>query len=189
VVAVTGVLNGSTNFILNQTADGCGFAEAVRIAGELGFTERDPYLDLAGIDAAEKLVLLAAQCDWEIPVQDVMREELVAHRVDQHDPAGNTVLRQMARLWLEDGQPRASVTVEAVARNSNWGQLRGSANQLTITTASGRQIGISGTGAGRWPTTTSVMGDLLQLARYQRRHRYPEVEAASCTEAAPILTI
>src|ERR1043165_9396821 len=73
--SISGVLNGTTNFILDQLADGHSLSDALTNAKQHGYTERDPQLDLDGTDAAQKLILLArAAFDIDLPFNSIHRQ-------------------------------------------------------------------------------------------------------------------
>jgi homoserine dehydrogenase len=167
----SGVLNGTSNFVLDRMAAGESRAAAIRAAQELGFAESDPQKDLDGTDAAEKLILLArAAFDVTLPFDSVLREGL-----DGLDPEalasvrmrGKTIrsIAQCRRSW---GRIEASVKPVELPLDHPLAQVRDEKNRLVVELEEGASIVVSGKGAGRWPTTEAVMADLLDIRCTQR---------------------
>ena len=96
VISFDAVLNGSCNFILGEIGRGQTLAEAVSKAGELGLTEANPHRDLAGIDAAEKLALLASACGYPIELSEIPRQSLTEETIAKFNLCADTALRQVA---------------------------------------------------------------------------------------------
>lgn len=164
VLEVVGILNGSTNFVLDELAGGASLPEALSTAHEFGLTEADPLRDIGGIDAAEKLVLIARTCGADISLNEIDCVELTADLIDGFDGAN---VRQLAQLRLPpsngSGQATAQVSISAVVPPSVFSRVHGAGNLVEITTKNSGKIVLHGLGAGRWPTTASVVADLLEL--------------------------
>ena len=175
VVGVLGVLNGTSNFVLDRMAEGASLGEAVAEARQLGYAESDPSDDLSGLDAARKLVLVAREAfgvslrPEEIPCQGMSAPESGQPRPggpgDSRSRGPRKVARQVASVQLTPRGCKAKVELDWVDDTHPLGRCRGADNAVAITLRSGRQIQLHGRGAGRWPTAESVMGDLLQLRR------------------------
>ena len=180
---VTAVLNGTTNFILYRLSQGQSFDDALRQAQAEGFAETDPTEDLNGTDAACKLVLLAhAAFHTDIALELVEREGI--EHVDPSETrvlcAAGKKLRLVASLRRCDGQIVARVAPEILDCDHPLASTRDEQNCVLIRTRHGTSI-LRGRGAGRWPTTVSVMADLFTLVRDLRRQ--PELLAAAALEA------
>ena len=180
---VTAVLNGTTNFILDRLSQGQSFDESLRQAQAEGFAEADPTEDLNGTDAACKLVLLAhAAFNTDIALELVEREGI--EHVDPSETrvlcAAGKKLRLVASLRRCNGQIVARVAREILDCDHPLASTRDEQNCVLIRTRHGTSI-LRGRGAGRWPTTVSVMADLFTLVRDLRRQ--PELLAAAVLEA------
>lgn len=161
ISSISGVLNGTTNFILDQLAHGLSFSEAVASARQHGYAERDPQLDLDGTDAAQKLILLArAAFDIDLPLDSIHKQgiENVRHRTDH-------VTRLVAECRREADAVTASVAPVKLPLDHPLACVSGVENRLLIESESGQCREISGLGAGRWPTTEAVLADLFDLRR------------------------
>jgi homoserine dehydrogenase len=169
VVRLTAILNGTTNHILTRMAEeGSTLEDAVREAQALGFAEADPTADVGGHDAAAKAAILATIAfDTSIPGSAVHREGIegvsaediaFAHRLGYvvkllavAERVGDAVSVRVQPAMLPSAHPLAAV--------------RESFNAVLI---EGERVGplmLYGRGAGGDPTATSVVGDLIELAR------------------------
>jgi homoserine dehydrogenase len=148
---IEGVLNGTCNFVLGRIAAGSSFDDAVRAAQAAGFAEADPSTDLHGWDAAHKAVVIAREAfGVDLDPATVERDELVEARPGRW------------RQVVEITRDAAYVRLRPV-HDGPFGSLVDADNCVCLTHAHGTDV-LRGKGAGRWPTTTSVMADLLDLA-------------------------
>lgn len=155
VVALRGVLNGTTNHVLGSVGEDLALADAVALACALGLAEGDAHDDLHGLDAARKLVVLAQTLGWTLEVDEVPRHALTA------DTPVGPLTRQVAVLTPAGG----AVRLEDVDEADPLRAVRGAENAVVLTLSDGRQRVLRGTGAGRWPTTAAVLGDVLEVGR------------------------
>ncbi len=164
---VTGVVNGTTTFVLDRLAGGASLAEAVAAATAAGFAEADPTLDLDGTDAAQKLSLLARAAWGATPP----RERLAAVGLDRMSPdmpavarAGRRVVRLVATCVRTGRGVQARVEPVALQADDPLA-VAGAGNALRVVLDSGATLHVAAQGAGRWPTTEAVMADLFDLWR------------------------
>lgn len=158
LAALTGVLNGTANYVLEQLDAGRSLGSALAEARRLGFAEADPSRDLDGRDAAAKLCTAALACGARLREDDVEREPLT-------EGGWRPGLRQVATLRQRRGSWRASVRLVRPAPRSALGRAEGGQNIVVIRRQDGSIETLRGAGAGRWPTAEAVFGDLWQLAR------------------------
>ncbi len=184
VRTILGCLSGTLGYLMTQVSDGVPFSEAVRRAHSLGYTEPDPREDLSGMDVARKALILARTLGLRLDLSDLQVEPLFPPALS-HDDAqvflGN--LRQLDAAWAERiaaarsagkalryvariGRERVSVGIEAVPADSPLGRLRGTDNQVTVTTRryDENPLIVSGPGAGAEVTAAGVLNDLLAIA-------------------------
>jgi homoserine dehydrogenase len=171
IVALEGVLNATTNFVLDLVASGLELDAAVARARELGYCEADPRTDLDGTDAAHKLELLAREAfDESLPFRWSERagiDELSPLHVRVAHSAGQPVRLVASCTRTADGIA-AAIAPRKLDATHPLASVRGAGNALVITLENGESIVLTGLGAGRWPTTESVIGDLLELSRSTR---------------------
>ena len=166
--SISGVLNATTNFILDELANGSELSDAILTAQENGYAERDPKLDLDGTDAAQKLVLLArAAFDIDLPLRSIEKqgiESLNPKRIREAKNNGR-VTRLVAECRRVSGGLVASVSPIELPLDHPLARVCGVENRLLIQSQLGTSWEVSGRGAGRWPTTEAVLADLFDLRR------------------------
>jgi homoserine dehydrogenase len=160
VQEIRGIINGTFGVVLEAWAQGRTRHDAVAVAQAGGFAEADPGRDLSGRDSADKLALLteAAFGQWIDP------DHIATGGIDRivGDPTG---VKLIARATRTAQGITACVAPELPPPGSFLGQARGAENRLEIELETGEVIRLRAQGAGRWPTTASVMGDLHEVAR------------------------
>jgi homoserine dehydrogenase len=169
VTRLTAILNGTTNFILTRmTEDGASLEDAVREAQALGFAEADPSADVGGHDAAAKVAILATIAfDTSVAGSAVFRQGI--ERVSADDIAFAARLGYVVKLLAvaERAGDAVSVRVQPAMLPTSHplASVRESFNAVLV---EGERVGplmLYGRGAGGDPTATSVVGDLIELAR------------------------
>ncbi len=174
ITALRGVVNGSTNYVLDLVAtQGVPFEAAVRQAGELGYLEADPSEDLDGLDAAAKIVLLArAAWGGTVRLEDVDITGIGGLTDEDFARAARsgTVVKLVASARREAGG-RASLSVrpEALPADDPLARVRGGTNVLVLTAESAGELRLEGPGAGGDATASAVLADLLRAAGRVRR--------------------
>lgn len=186
VESIEGVLNGTTNFVLDRLADGVSLEDAVNLAQALGFAEDDPSADLDGLDAANKLAVLAsvsfgAALEPARVQRTGIRGVTVAEAAEARRTGG--AVRLVARLWRDAGVVRAEVGPAMLPGGHVLAGAKDERNSVVIRAIGGGETVVSGRGAGRWPTAESVLGDVFELvesgaeARARQRGGAREVAA------------
>ncbi len=181
VQSFSGVLNGTCNFVLDQLAAGKTFGAAVREAQEKGYAEENPQLDLDGVDALQKLILLArAAFNVSLPMHSISRkgiQGLTAEVIRQSQSRGQTI-RLVAECHKSGERIEASVKPIELPLSHPLARVNGAENRLLVQTEAGESIVVSGTGAGRWATTEAVMADLFDIRRQHPVEGLRELEVS-----------
>lgn len=171
ICALHGVVNGTTNYILDRLAEGVPCEEAVRAAQRLGLAEQDPTTDLDGSDAAHKLALLAQTAfgRWLHPgeIERTGIEGFNVQAVREAAEAGRSI-RLVASVHRDPRGVRASVRPQLVDRNHAFAKTLNEDNCLEIHPEGGEVVYVRGKGAGRWPATESVVADVFDVCRAGR---------------------
>jgi homoserine dehydrogenase len=169
ITRVMGVMNGTCNYILTRMESaGLPYDQVFKEADDLGYLEADPNLDVGGIDAAHKLVLLSSiafgtQVNFagaelegigQITIQDIDHARDMGFRIKLLGVA------QMTDAGLEQ-----SMRPALVPASSPLAQLEGGTNMVVVEGDSVEQIVLRGAGAGEGPTASAVMGDVMDIAR------------------------
>ncbi|MCB7138071.1 homoserine dehydrogenase [Cellulosimicrobium marinum] len=176
VQRVLGIVNGTTNYVLDQmTSTGADLAEAVAEAQALGFAEADPTADVEGFDAAAKAAILASLAfHTRVRLDDVAREGIMSVTADDVAWAAQTghVIKLLAIAELRDGEggaPGVSVRVHPALLPSTHplATVRGSFNAVFVEARSAGELMFYGRGAGGAPTASAVLGDVVSAARHR----------------------
>ncbi len=167
---ILGIVNGTTNYILTQMSErGWGFDEALAEAQRLGYAEADPTADVEGFDAAAKCAILATLAfDTDVTADDVHREgitQVTAQDIADADRLGY-VVKLLAIAELEDGEVSARVHPAMVPVAHPLASVREAFNAVFVEGAKVGQLMFYGRGAGGDPTATSVVGDVVHVARH-----------------------
>ncbi len=175
VTRVLGIVNGTTNFILDKMdTQGSGFAEALEEAQELGYAEADPTADVEGFDAAAKAAILASLAfHTRVTAADVHREgisDVTAADVASAREMGSVVkLLAIAELGA-DADDAAAVSVRVhpamIPRSHPLASVREAFNAVFVESDAAGQLMFYGPGAGGSPTASAVLGDLVTVARH-----------------------
>jgi homoserine dehydrogenase len=166
--SVQGIINGTTNYILTRMAkEGSTFAAALADAQQLGYAEADPSSDVDGHDAAYKLSLLASLLIGEhVDTEDVPREGI--SRIAPQDLTYAAELGYVVKLLgiakRVGDRLEARVHPTMIPTAHPLARIEGVTNAVTVQGDAVGEVTFSGPGAGRMPTASAVVGDLLAVA-------------------------
>ena len=174
ITNVMGIVNGTTNFILDKmTLDGMTFAAALKLAQELGYAETDPTADVDGYDAAAKAAILARLAfHTPVTVDQVYREGISHLTPDDIKAAAeaNCVLKLLAiSEVLDDGSVSVRVHPAMVPQEHPLAGVHGAYNAIYVLARQAGRLMFLGPGAGGVPTASAVIGDLVTVARNRDR--------------------
>ncbi|MCE1175169.1 MAG: homoserine dehydrogenase [Propionibacteriales bacterium] len=174
VTTVMGIVNGTTNFILDKMhTDGADFAEVLAEAQRLGYAEADPTADVEGFDAAAKAAILASLAfHSRVKLADVTREGITSVTASDIDAAKEMgcVIKLLARCALsEDGTIAVGVHPTMVPLAHPLASIPGAYNAIFIESRNAGRLMFMGKGAGGSPTASAVLGDLVTAARNRVR--------------------
>ncbi|MBC7725094.1 MAG: homoserine dehydrogenase [Burkholderiaceae bacterium] len=197
IVRIMGIVNGTTNFILDRMdTAGETLESALATATELGYAEADPTADIEGYDAAQKAAILASLAfHTTVPIDRVYREGITGVTIEEVDAARKAgyVVKLLAiaeRLTdRETGVEGVSARVypALVPRTHPLAAVHGAKNAVFIEAEAAGDLMFYGAGAGGIETASAVLGDLVSAAR---RHVIGGPGVAESTNAnLPILPI
>jgi homoserine dehydrogenase len=177
IARVYGIMNGTCNYILTRMAGeggnstGSSFAEALKEAQELGYAEADPTFDVGGFDTAHKLAILASLCfGCEIAPDEVFVEGITTITQADIKVAGDLgykiKLLGIAQRSPEGVEQRVHPTL--VPKTSAIAGVDGVLNAVALETDHVHELLLAGPGAGGPPTASSVLSDILDIARGTR---------------------
>jgi homoserine dehydrogenase len=163
---VSGIVNGTTNFILTEMARGASYAEALADAQRRGFAEADPSDDVSGRDAAAKMAILA-RLAFGTPVHlDQVSFEGIEHlREDDLSYARELGLglKLIGTAERRDGGLSVRVHPAFLYAGHPLASVAGPFNAVTVESEAITEITISGPGAGGRQTASAVLGDVVSV--------------------------
>ena len=166
---VLGIVNGTTNFILDRMdTSGADFGESLEEAQALGYAEPDPTADVEGFDAAAKAAILAGLAfHTRVTAADVHREGIT--EVTAADIASARVLGRIVKLLAICERSGDGVAVRVhpamIPRSHPLAAVGGAYNAVFVEAQSAGQLMFYGAGAGGTPTASAVLGDIVAVAR------------------------
>ncbi len=169
VISIRGIINGTTNYILTAMAQhGTSFQQALGEAQSHGYAEADPTNDIEGIDAAYKLTILASLAyRSRFQPDDVYREGIskLEPQDFQYAQELGFAIKSLAIANLEEGAVQLRVYPALLPTEHMLAKVDGVYNAVEIDGSLCGQVLFHGMGAGREPTTSAVVGDLIEAAR------------------------
>ncbi|MGD9496970.1 MAG: homoserine dehydrogenase [Armatimonadota bacterium] len=169
ILEVTGILNGTTNYILTRmTQEGSSFEEVLADAQRLGYAEADPSNDVEGIDAKYKIAILSAIAfGARVNVDDIHNEGIsgiAPTDIDYATQMGYAV-KLLATARREGDELDVRVHPALVPQSHPLAQVGGVFNAIWVVGDACDQVMLYGRGAGALPTGSAVAGDVLDCAR------------------------
>jgi len=175
VKRIMGLVNGSTNYILDRMdSTGCTLESAISEATKLGYLEADPTLDLEGYDAAQKAAILASLAfHTEVPLEKVYREGITKVTSEQMAAAKRDgyVIKLLAICEKIDANETEEEGISVrvypalVPLEHPLASVRGAFNAVFVEAEAAGSLMFYGSGAGGLQTASAVMGDLVSAAK------------------------
>lgn len=168
ICSVDGILNGTTNYILtSMKQSGTSFESALKKAQELGYAEANPAADVEGLDAARKIAILCGLCFGKlVSPADVHTEGITA--ISGADVADADALGYAIKLIghadVKDGRITALVSPRMVPLHNPLSGISDVFNGVLLTGDMVGQVMFYGPGAGKLPTASAVVGDIIDVA-------------------------
>ncbi|SHK80305.1 homoserine dehydrogenase [Hymenobacter psychrotolerans] len=188
--SVEGIINGSTNYILTAMHhDALSFEQALSQAQALGFAESNPALDVEGLDARNKLVLLLAHAFGLV----VAPTQLLTIGIDRISPLATAYAKEQgyalklvaeARRLPGNGSVAAAVLPMLVKPEHELARVQDEYNGLITQSSFADRQFFLGRGAGAFPTASAVLSDLSALT-YGYRYEYKKLHQQAHLALAP----
>jgi homoserine dehydrogenase len=176
ITRISGIVNGTCNFILSSMEGGADYGEVLAKAQAAGYAEADPSADVDGFDARAKLCVLARLAlhaemnPDEVPTQTIATISAIDFAYARE--LGCTV-RQVATASLSADGVSARVGPMLVPRSSPIAFSHGTQNMVVTSGRFGGDVVFSGHGAGGHPTAVAVMSDVRAIAERSVQVRLP----------------
>ena len=179
VSKISGMLNGTTNYILSNMENGVSFEVALEEAKEKGYAEPDPSLDINGTDAAHKIGILASLAlNSNLPANKFHIEgiENISAADFKYADEFNLTIKHLAVTKKAGAEIELRSHPVLIDKNSSLGGLSGVRNGIQIDTDLLGEFLIAGSGAGRESTASGLISDLIALSKYVESSpmNYPE---------------
>ncbi|GFK93805.1 Homoserine dehydrogenase [Fundidesulfovibrio magnetotacticus] len=169
IQAVTGILNGTSNFILSRmTKKGLSYGTALKKAQKKGFAEADPTLDVGGFDAAHKLALLirlAYGVHFPLEKLPVTGITAVTPLDIAYAKEFGCEVKLIGQAKMVDGRIMAGVHPMLLSKSYLLAQVQGAFNAVRVVGDAVGAVMLYGQGAGGLPTGSAVLADIMALAR------------------------
>ncbi len=171
---ISGILNGTTNFILTKMIkDQMSFDDALKLAQENGFAEADPTADVEGHDACRKICILASLASGSHIYPDEAYCEgitkITPEDVEYAQNAGYRIKLIGSSTPLENGKLAVMVCPRLIPENSLLSHVDGVYNAISVTGNGVGDVVFYGQGAGKLPTASAVVGDLIDALVHRER--------------------
>ena len=161
---VTGIINGTSNYILSSMEEGSSYTDALNTAQDLGYAEPDPTNDVEGVDAKYKAMILSMICFGANPTpENLYTEGISTITKEDFDWANrlNKTIKLVAVIDNENEGFNARVHPVLIDTKHPLAAIRGSLNAVVVEGENINQLVFSGPGAGAAPTASAIIGDVL----------------------------
>ena len=161
---VSGIINGTSNYMLTSMEEGSSYEDALSTAQELGYAEPDPTNDVEGIDAKYKAMILSLLCFGVSPeIEEVFTEGISKITKDDFDWASrlDKTIKLVAQVDNNSDGFNARVYPVLINQKHPLASIRGALNAVVVEGENVNQLVFSGPGAGADPTASAVIGDVL----------------------------
>ena len=173
---IAGILNGTTNFILTKMIrEGMAFEDALKLAQQLGYAERDPSADVEGIDACRKICILASLAYGTHVYPDSVHTEgitaITKEDVGYADAWGGVIKLIGEVKKLENGRIHIQVAPMFINRESQLANVDDVFNGILVRGDATGDVVFYGKGAGKLPTASAVVADVIDCVRHLKSDR------------------
>lgn len=173
---IAGILNGTTNYILNQMIkNGETFDAALKDAQEKGFAERNPAADIEGHDACRKIAILASLASGKmVDYNDIDTDGIVNITLDdvKYAAAMDSVIKLIGYAEFdEDGKIYSIVSPMVVKNDCPLSGVDGVFNAIMVTGDCVGDVMFYGKGAGKLPTASAVVADVVDAVKHSERSK------------------
>ncbi len=177
ITEITGILNGTTNFILTKmVTENMDFDAALKLAQQLGYAEKDPTADIEGLDACRKICILASLGFGKHVYPDQITAEGIT-KITLRDIENAGALGYVIKLIgktrkLDNGQITAAVYPALISRQNMLSGVNDVFNAIMVRGDEVGDVMFYGRGAGKFPTASAVVGDVIDCVKHLSARKY-----------------
>ncbi len=183
VVEIAGILNGTTNFMLTKMIDdGMQFEDALKLAQDLGYAERDPSADVDGLDACRKICILASLAYGKHVYPDAVHTEGIRNVTltdVQYAAAAGGVIKLIGHATKDGDKVYCTVSPRVVMNDNLLSGVKDVFNAVMVTGDAVGETVFYGKGAGKFPTASAVVADVMDAAKHLDAKKYLYWDAAA----------
>ncbi len=174
IMEITGIVNGTTNYILTKMSqEGATFEAALKEAQDLGYAERNPEADVEGHDAGRKLAILASlSYGMQVDFEDIYMEGItkITDTDFKYAEALGAEIKLLAQGKRVDDSFYAMVTPKMIRDNNPLYSVRGVFNSILVKGNTLGDVMFYGSGAGKLPTASAVVADVIDATKHQGKN-------------------
>lgn len=175
---ITGILNGTTNYIMTNMFNGIPFDEALKKAQELGFAEADPTADLEGFDMMRKIAILS-DLAWNTKIDiNLINHKSFTSVTDEDIKQAikdNKVIKYVCESELVDNQINISVYPKVFDKTHLFANVNYEVNAVILETYPNDTLSFIGKGAGSLPTASAVVADIIDIINNKNYEYYENI--------------
>ncbi len=176
IEGIAGILNGTTNFILTMMIEeGMSFADALKIAQDKGYAEKDPTADVEGHDACRKVCILASLAFGKHVYPSQVETEGISNitleDVSYINSAGGVIKLLGQIKYINEDQIAAFVSPAVVYNGSQLASVKDVFNAVLVRGDAVGDVCFYGPGAGKLPTASAVVADIIDCAKHTERKK------------------
>lgn len=177
VIEIAGILNGTTNFILTKMIrDKMEFNDALALAQKLGYAERNPSADIEGHDACRKICILAAIAYGKHVYPESVKTEgitkITLEDVAYADAWGGVIKLIGQAKMLESGKLEIFVAPMFISKESQLSSVDDVFNGILVRGDETGDVVFYGKGAGKYPTASAVVADVVDCVKHFKARKY-----------------
>ncbi len=187
--SISGILNGTTNYILTKMiSEGVSFNDALKNAQDLGYAEKNPDADILGYDACRKICILASlsfgKHIYPEQVETCGITEITGTDIALAENLGYVIKLIGRAVRLESGKISAFVGPMLISKSNMLANTSGVNNAIIVNGDAVGDVLFYGPGAGKLPTASAVVADIIDCAKHleARKYLYWEQGDADCME-------
>lgn len=175
---ITGILNGTTNYIMTNMFNGIPFKDALKQAQELGFAEADPTADLEGFDMMRKIAILS-DLAWntKIDINDIKHISFTSVSDEDINKAieEDKVIKYVCESSLNNNHIDISVYPKTFEKNHLFANVNYEVNAVILETYPNDTLSFIGKGAGSLPTASAVVSDIIDIINGKNFEYYKNI--------------
>ena len=188
ITEISGILNGTTNYILTKMAtEGASFDDVLRDAQEKGYAERNPAADVEGLDAARKIVILSALAYGKLVSPNSIYTEGITNisgeDVEFASGFGYTV-KLIGHAEMIDGKALCMVSPRLIPSSNPLSGINDVFNGILLDGDMVGKVMFYGPGAGKLPTASAVCADIVDAIAHEGGIKLPEFKVADESDIA-----